>query len=131
MAWRFLPYELYVLQKTLQPQELERRDLLMFDEWAGTYGKVVSSLEIKPEGNGYQMKNRFSQFHNLPELMNMFAMIADIKTADMLDLPTPKLKTGGTQVVKTACTPEQKTDRHGTGGTGGEYPSRYSGQQCG
>lgn len=100
--------ELYVLQKTLQPQELERRDLLMFDEWAGTYGKVVSSLEIKPEGNGYQMKNRFSQFHNLPELMNMFAMIADIKTADMLDLPTPKLKTGGTQVVKTACTPEQK-----------------------
>ena len=100
--------ELYVLQKTLQPQELERRDLLMFDGWAGTYGKVVSSLEIKPEGNGYQMKNRFSQFHNLPELMNMFAMIADIKTADMLDLPTPKLKTGGTQVVKTACTPEQK-----------------------
>lgn len=100
--------ELYVLQKTLQPQELERRDLLMFDEWAGTYGKVVSSLEIKPEGNGYQMKNRFAQFHNLPELMSMFAMIADIKTADMLDLPTPKLKTGGVQVVKTACTPEQK-----------------------
>ena len=100
--------ELYVLQKTLQPQELERRDLLMFDEWAGTYGKVVSSLEIKPEGNGYQMKNRFSQFHNLPELMNMFAMIADIKTADMLNLPTPKLKTGGVQVVKTSCTPEQK-----------------------
>lgn len=100
--------ELYVLQKTLQPQELERRDLLMFDEWAGTYGKVVSSLEIKPEGNGYQMKNRFSQFHNLPELMSMFAMIADIKTADMLDLPTPKLKTGGVQVIKTACTPEQK-----------------------
>lgn len=100
--------ELYVLQKTLQPQELERRDLLMFDEWAGTYGKVVSSLEIKPEGNGYQMKNRFAQFHNLPELMSMFAMIADIKTADMLDLPTPKLKTGGVQVVKTTCTPEQK-----------------------
>lgn len=100
--------ELYVLQKTLQPQELERRDLLMFDEWAGTYGKVVSSLEIQPEGNGYQMKNRFAQFHNLPELMSMFAMIADIKTADMLDLPTPKLKTGGVQVIKTSCTPEQK-----------------------
>ena len=100
--------ELYVLQKTLQPQELERRDLLMFDEWAGTYGKVVSSLEIRPEGNGYQMKNRFAQFHNLPELMSMFAMIADIKTADMLDLPTPKLKTGGVQVIKTSCTPDQK-----------------------
>ena len=100
--------ELYVLQKTLQPQELERRDLLMFDSWAATFGKVTSSLEIKPEGNGYQMKNRFAQFHNLPELMSMFAMIADIKTADMLDLPTPKLKTGAVQVIKTACTPEQK-----------------------
>ena len=54
------------------------------------------------------MKNRFARFHNLPELMAMFHMIADIKTADMLDLPTPKLKTGGPQVIKTECTPEQK-----------------------
>ena len=100
--------ELYVMQKTLQPKELERRGLLMFDAWAGTYGKVTSSLEIKPEGNGYQMKNRFSQFHNLPELMSMFSMIADIKTADMLNLPTPKLKTGSPQVIKSVCTPEQK-----------------------
>ncbi|MEG0944671.1 MAG: DEAD/DEAH box helicase family protein, partial [Angelakisella sp.] len=101
--------ELYVLQKTLQPKELEERDLLMFDSWASTYGKVESSLEIKPEGNGYQMKNRFAKFFNLPELMAMFGMIADIKTADMLDyLPVPKLKTGGVQVIKTACTPDQK-----------------------
>lgn len=100
--------ELYVLQKTLQPWELERRGLLMFDAWASTFGKVVSSLEIKPEGSGYQMKNRFSQFHNLPELMSMFAMIADIKTTDMLDLPVPKLKTGGIQVMKSICTPDQK-----------------------
>ncbi|WP_242843376.1 DUF6908 domain-containing protein [Kineothrix alysoides] len=100
--------EMYVLQKTLQPNELERRDLLMFDAWAGTFGKITSSLEIRPEGNGYQMKNRFAQFHNLPELMSMFSMIADIKTADMLDLPTPLLKTGGPQVIKSACTPDQK-----------------------
>ncbi|MCI8643106.1 MAG: N-6 DNA methylase [Lachnospiraceae bacterium] len=100
--------ELYVMQKTLQPQELERRGLLMFDEWAATFGKVTSSLEIKPEGNGYQMKNRFAQFHNLPELMGMFAMVADIKTADMLNLPTPKLKTGAPQVIKSVCTPDQK-----------------------
>lgn len=100
--------EMYVLQKTLQPQELEQRGLLLFDAWAATFGKVVSSLEIKPEGSGYQMKNRFAQFHNLPELMNMFSLIADIKTADMLDLPTPNLKNGEVQVVKTACTPEQK-----------------------
>ena len=49
--------ELYVMQKTLQPQELKRRGLLMFDEWAATFGTVTSSLEIRPEGNGYQMKN--------------------------------------------------------------------------
>lgn len=100
--------ELYVLQKTLQPWELEKRGLLMFDAWASTFGVVESSLEIKPEGNGYQMKNRFARFHNLPELMAMFHLIADIKTADMLDLPTPKLKTGAVQVIKTECTPEQK-----------------------
>ena len=100
--------ELYVLQKTLQPKELENRGLLMFDAWASTYGVVESSLEIKPEGSGYQMKNRFARFHNLPELMNMFLLVADIKTGDMLDLPTPKLKTGAVQVIKTGITPEQK-----------------------
>ncbi|QOX64418.1 helicase [Anoxybacterium hadale] len=100
--------ELYVLQKTLQPKALEDRGLLMFDSWASTYGVIESSLEIKPEGSGYQMKNRFAKFHNLPELMNMFLMIADIKTADMLDLPTPKLKTGAVQIVKTEITPEKK-----------------------
>ncbi len=100
--------ELYVMQKTLQPRELERRGILMFDAWAGTFGKVTSSLEIRPEGRGYQMKNRFSQFHNLPELMGMFATIADIRTADMLDLPTPELKTGGPQIIKSVCTPDQK-----------------------
>ena len=100
--------ELYVMQKTLQPRELERRGLLMFDAWAGTFGRVTSSLEIRPEGNGYQMKNRFSQFHNLPELMGMFSMIADIRTADMLELPTPELETGSPQVIKSVCTPDQK-----------------------
>ncbi len=100
--------ELYVMQKTLQPKELKQRGLLMFDEWAATFGVVTSSLEIRPEGNGYQMKNRFAQFHNLPELMGMFSMVADIKTADMLNLPTPGLKTGAPQVIKSVCTPDQK-----------------------
>ena len=99
--------ELSVMQKTLQPKEL-KRGLLMFDEWAATFGVVTSSLEIRPEGNGYQMKNRFAQFHNLPELMGMFSMVADIKTADMLNLPTPGLKTGAPQVIKSVCTPDQK-----------------------
>lgn len=100
--------ELYVMQKTLQPRALEERGLLMFDAWASTFGKVETSLEIKPEGNGYQMKNRFARFHNIPELMSMFRMVADIKTADMLELPVPELKTGKVQVMKTSITPEQK-----------------------
>ena len=100
--------ELYVMQKTLQPKEMARRGLLMFDAWASTFGRVESALEIKPEGSGYQMKTRFAKFHNLPELMNMFSMVADVKTADMLSLPTPALKTGAVQVVKTPITPEQK-----------------------
>ena len=100
--------ELYVMQKTLQPRELADRDLLMFDSWASTFGKVETSLEIKTEGNGYQMKNRFARFHNIPELMNILGMIADIKTADILDLPVPKLKTGEIQVVKSSITSEQK-----------------------
>lgn len=100
--------ELYVMQKTLQPSELKRRGLLMFDSWASTFGKVEASLEIKPEGSGYQMKARFAKFHNLPELMSMLFLVADIKTADMLNLPVPKLRTGKMQVVKTAITPNQK-----------------------
>jgi len=100
--------ELYVLQKTLQPKDLETKGLLMFDCWASTFGRVESSLEIKPEGNGYQMKSRFAKFHNIPELMSMFSMVADIKTADMLDLKIPKLKTGEPQIIKTKVTPAQK-----------------------
>jgi superfamily II DNA/RNA helicase len=100
--------ELYVMQKTLQPQALKRRGLLMFDAWASTFGRVETALEIKPEGSGYQMKTRFSRFHNLPELMLMLSMVADIKTADMLDIPVPNLVTGTMQVVRTPITPEQK-----------------------
>jgi len=100
--------ELYVMQKTLQPRELDKRGLLMFDAWASTFGKVETSLEIKPEGNGYQMKNRFARFHNIPELMGIFRVIANIKTADMLDLPVPRLKDGKVQMIKTQITPEQK-----------------------
>lgn len=100
--------ELYVMQKTLQSRALRERGLLMFDSWASTFGKVETSLEIKPEGNGYQMKNRFARFHNIPELMSMFCMVADIKTADMLELPVLRLKTGKVQVIKTKSTPEQK-----------------------
>lgn len=100
--------ELYVMQRILQPSELEQRGITAFDNWASTFGRVTTSLEIKPEGNGYQMKTRFSSFFNLPELINMLWLVADIKTSDMLDIPTPELHTGAMQVIKTEITPEQE-----------------------
>lgn len=101
--------ELYVMQKTLQPSELKRRGLYLFDSWASTFGVVEASLEIRPEGTGYQMKNRFARFHNLPELLTIFSLVADIKTADMLpEVPAPKLRGGAMQAIKTMITPAQK-----------------------
>lgn len=76
--------EFYVMQRYLRPDLLEKAGLQNFDDWATIFGEVVSQLEIKPAGNGFQMKNRFSKFVNIPELMQMYKEFADIQTADML-----------------------------------------------
>lgn len=81
--------EMYTMQKYLQYGALRRNDLLHFDAWASTFGETVTAIELSPEGTGYRAKTRFARFYNLPELMAMFKEIADIKTADMLDLPVP------------------------------------------
>lgn len=91
--------EFYVMQRYLRPDLLEKAGLQNFDDWAATFGEVVSQLEIKPAGNGFQMKNRFSKFVNIPELMQMYKEFADIQTADMLKLPVPKLETGKPIVI--------------------------------
>lgn len=91
--------EFYVMQRYLRPDLLEKSGLQNFDDWASTFGEVVSQLEIKPAGNGFQMKNRFSKFVNIPELMQMYKEFADIQTADMLKLPVPKLETGKPIVI--------------------------------
>ena len=85
--------EMFTMQKYLQPDVLEAYGVSHFDAWASTFGEIISSLEINPEGSGYQMKNRFAKFHNLPELMNMFNLVADIQTHGMLKLPVPEVKT--------------------------------------
>ena len=82
--------ELYTIQRYLQYAELQHRGLQHFDAWASTFGETVTAVELKPEGTGYRAKTRFAKFNNLPELMNMFKMVADIQTADMLKLPVPK-----------------------------------------
>lgn len=91
MAWRFLPYELYTMQRYLQHDTLERLGLSHFDSWAANFGETVTALELAPEGTGYRARTRFSKFFNLPELMNLFREVADIKTADQLMLPTPEV----------------------------------------
>ena len=100
--------ELYVMQLFLQPEELLRRGLTSFDAWAATFGQVVSSLEITPEASGYRLRDRFKKFHNLPELMNMFNLVADIQTSDMLKLPVPQLKTGKVQTILAEKSPFQE-----------------------
>ena len=82
--------EMYTMQRYLQYEALRKQGLQHFDCWASTFGETVTAIELAPEGTGYRAKTRFARFYNLPELMSMFKEVADIKTADMLDLPVPK-----------------------------------------
>ena len=82
--------ELYTIQRYLQYDTLAKNELQHFDAWASTFGETVTAIELTPEGTGYRAKTRFAKFFNLPELMSMFKEVADIRTADMLELPIPK-----------------------------------------
>ena len=81
--------ELYNMQRYLAPDLLRAQGVAAFTSWANTYGSIVESVEVKPEGSGYQIKQRFAKFHNLPELMSTFHDYADLLTADKLDLDVP------------------------------------------
>ena len=83
--------ELYTMQRYLQHDTLERLGLGHFDSWAANFGETVTALELAPEGTGYRARTRFSKFFNLPELMNLFREVVDIKTSDQLNLPTPEV----------------------------------------
>lgn len=91
--------ELYAMQKYLQIDRLREMGLNHFDEWASTFGEIVNSFEIAPDGSGFRTKARFAQFFNIPELMTLFKEVADIKTSKMLNLPVPKLKGGDYKTV--------------------------------
>lgn len=101
--------ELFVMQRYLQPQELERFGWSYFDTWIAHFAKRTSVLELKPEGGGYRMRDRFVRFYNLPELMAVFHEVADIKTADMLDIPgLPAVCGGKAEIVSVDATPAQQ-----------------------
>ena len=84
--------ELYTMQRYLQYDRLQELNMTHFDCWASRFGETVTALELAPEGTGYRARTRFSKFFNLPELMNLFREVADIKTADQLNLPTPEVE---------------------------------------
>ena len=84
--------ELYTMQRYLQYDRLQELNMTHFDCWASRFGETVTALELAPEGTGYRARTRFSKFFNLPELMNLFKEVADIKTADQLHLPTPEVE---------------------------------------
>lgn len=85
--------EMYTMMRYLQYSALQERGLTQFDAWASTFGETVTASELAPEGTGYRQKTRFSKFFNLPELMNLFKQVADIKTKDQLNLPVPRDET--------------------------------------
>ena len=84
--------ELYTIQRYLQYDLLQEMDMGFFDDWVANYGETITSIELAPEGTGYRPRERFAKFFNLPELMNLFHEVADIKTEDMLNLPTPDVE---------------------------------------
>ncbi len=92
--------EMYVMQLYLQKNALEQMGIYHFDSWAANFGEVTTALELTAEGSGFRFKSRFNKFTNLPELMNIFREVADVQTADMLDLDVPALRGGKPIIVE-------------------------------
>jgi len=99
--------EMYTMQRFLDPHGLASRGIEHFDAWAATFGEVVDTMEISPDGAGLRPRSRFARFTNLPELQQMFRAFSDVQTAEMLNLPRPKLKGGKPIVVACPMSDEQ------------------------
>ncbi len=99
--------EMYTMQRFLDPEGLKSRGLEHFDAWAATFGEVVDTMEITPDGAGLRPRSRFARFTNLPELQQMFRAFSDVQTAEMLNLPRPRLETGKPIVVACPMSEEQ------------------------
>ena len=100
--------EMYTMQRFLDPEGLKSRGLEHFDAWAATFGEVVDTMEIAPDGAGLRPRSRFARFTNLPELQQMFRSFSDVQTAEMLNLPRPRLQGGKPIVVACPMSDEQR-----------------------
>ncbi len=100
--------EMYTMQKFLDPEGLRSRGLEHFDAWAATFGEVIDTMEISPDGAGLRPRSRFARFTNLPELQQMFRAFSDVQTAEMLNLPRPHLQGGKPSIVACPMSEEQQ-----------------------
>lgn len=100
--------ELYTMQRFLDREGLRQRGIEHFDGWAATFGEVVDTMEIAPDGASLKPRSRFAKFNNLPELQQMFRAFADVQTAEMLSLPRPRLETGKPIIVACEMSEEQQ-----------------------
>jgi N12 class adenine-specific DNA methylase len=100
--------EMYTMQRFLDPEGLRQRGLEHFDAWAATFGEVIDTMEISPDGASLRPRSRFARFTNLPELQQMFRAFADVQTSEMLHLPRPELQTGKPIVVACPMSPDQR-----------------------
>ena len=99
--------EMYTMQRFLDPEGLRSRGLEHFDAWAATFGEVVDTMEISPDGGGLRPRSRFARFTNLPELQQMFRSFSDVQTAEMLNLPRPRLRGGKPTIIACPMSDEQ------------------------
>src|SRR5205085_9154833 len=99
--------EMYTMQRYLDPEGLRSRGIDHFDAWAATFGEVIDTMEITPDGASLRPRSRFARFTNLPELQQMFRSFADVQTAEMLDLPRPRLEGGKPCVIACPMSDEQ------------------------
>ncbi len=96
------------MQRFLDPEGLKSRGIEHFDAWAATFGEVVDTMEISPDGAGLRPRSRFAKFTNLPELQQMFRAFSDVQTAEMLNLPCPKLQGGKPIIVASPMSDDQE-----------------------
>jgi len=100
--------ELYTMKSYLIRDTLREKNLHHFDNWAANFGRTVSQVELAPSGQTFRTKQRFSEFQNVPQMMNIFRMCADIKTPDMLNLPVPEMATGKPITIDAEASEAQK-----------------------
>lgn len=97
--------ELHTMMRYLEYDFLNNHGLQHFDNWVAVFGDQKTDWELKPAGNGFKERTRIANYTGLPELMSMFKQVADIRTADTLQLDVPDCEY---QVVQVEATPFQQ-----------------------